>query len=928
MTSLRHPSIRARLVLLLLAVVLPAAGLVAWLIAAESRDARDSAYAGVDTLARRTADDLARLLREDELLLQRLAARPLVRALDAGKCDPVIGEYVRLHPEFTTLALRDRAGNSVCSFVPHPLKRVGGSEFPWFGAGLRSGKFYVGDAYLGRQTGRWVAVLTHPVRDELGEVSGLLVLPLDLYEVGERLLHFASGSAFIAVIDRDNRILLRSIDPAARIGKPFPGLPAGTIRGGGQDFFSSDGVDGVSRLYAVAAVPGSGWRVVSGVPEDEVFASHRARRMRSVTIGLVSLLLALALAYWIAAGIVRPVRALAGVSGRIASGDLAARAHIAGPAEIRSVARQFNRMLDVRADAEEALRASEERLHGIVHMATEAIVVVDEEFLVVLFNPSAEAIFGCSAAAAIGASAERFVPPRLREACRRHLAGFAAGGSNAIRMSEHAEIFGLRANGEEFPLELSLSRISLSGKPLYSAILNDLSARRRDEARLNALANYDTLTSLPNRALFHQRLQRSLVHAQRFNEQLAVLLLDLDRFKNVNDTLGHNAGDRVVQALAGRLNGCLREVDTLARMGGDEFGVLIEQVSDTRFVGSVARKLLQAIAAPLTVDGQEYNMTASIGISTCPADGSDAATLLRNADIAMYRAKERGKNNAQFYAAAMNAHSMARLSLETGLRHALERGEFLLYYQPKVDIGSGRISGMEALVRWMRPQADRGEGKASMVSPADFIPLAEETGLIEPIGAWVLKTACECNRAWQRLGMPALRVAVNLSARQFVQANLVSDVARVLDASGLAPGSLELEITESMVMDNPEQAIRTLRQLKSMGIALAIDDFGTGYSSLGYLKRFPIDNIKIDRSFIKDIPGNSDDATITRTIIDMTHNLRLKVVAEGVETEAQLDFLREHGCDEMQGYYFSRPLAEDAFLKLVQAQQNKAVIAA
>ena len=640
-----------------------------------------------------------------------------------------------------------------------------------------------------------------------------------------------------------------------------------------------------------------------------------------VFIGSAALLLALGLAHWIASGIARPFRELARTSARIADGDLAARARVAGPAEVESVARQFNRMLDVRADAEEALRSSEARLHGIVHMAAEAIVVMDECYQVVLFNPTAEAIFGCAAVEAIGASAERFVPPRLRDAARRQLSQFSAGDGSAIQMGDHAEIFGLRANGEEFPLEISLSRITYGGKPLYSAVLNDISARRRDEARLTALANFDLLTSLPNRALFHQRLQRSLVHAQRFNEGLAVLFIDLDRFKNVNDTLGHDTGDRVLQAVAERLKGCLREVDTLARLGGDEFAVLIEQVSDTRFVGSVARKLLKAVAEIIMLGDQEYQITASVGISTYPADGSDGTTLLKNADIAMYRAKEMGKNNSQFYAAAMNANSMVRLSLETGLRHALERGEFLLHYQPKVDIASGRISGMEALVRWMRP----GLG---MVSPADFIPLAEETGLIVPIGAWVLKTACERNRAWQRQGMPPLRVAVNLSARQFVQANLVSEVARVLDASGLAPASLELEITESMVMDNPERAIQTLRQLKSMGISLAIDDFGTGYSSLGYLKRFPIDNIKIDRSFIKDIPRNNDDAIITRTIIDMTHNLRLKVIAEGVETVAQLDFLRAHGCDEIQGYYFSRPLAEDAFLALVLAQETRSAIAA
>ena len=633
-------------------------------------------------------------------------------------------------------------------------------------------------------------------------------------------------------------------------------------------------------------------------------------------IGLAALLLALALAYRIASSIVRPLRGLAKTALKIANGDRAARARIAGPAELELVARQFNHMIEVRAQAEEALRASEERLHGIVHMAAEAIVVVDQQFRVVLFNPKAEAIFGCTLAEASGAGVERFIPERLREASRLHLAAFITGDSSAIRMGDHAEIFGLRANGEEFPLELSLSRITRGGKPLYSMVMNDLSARRRDEARLDKLANYDPLTSLPNRALFRQRLRRSLVHAQRFNEELAVLIIDLDRFKNVNDAAGHDSGDRVLRAVAERIKGCLREVDTVACLGGDEFAVLLEQVTDTRMAGGVARKLLATIAETLMLDGQEYHLTASIGISTYPADGSEASTLLSGADIAMRRVKERGMNNSQFYSAAMNAHSMARLSLETGLRHALERGEFLLHYQPKVDIASGRITGMEALVRWLRPES-------GMVSPAEFIPLAEESGLIVPIGAWVLKTACERNRAWQRLGAPPLRVAVNLSARQFAQANLVSDIARVLDASGLAPRWLELEITESMVMDHPEQAIKTLRQLKSMGIALAIDDFGTGYSSLGYLKRFPIDTIKIDRAFIKDIPANSDDAIITRTIIDMAHNLRLKAVAEGVETQAQLDFLRVHGCDEMQGFFFSRPLAEDAFLKLVQAQENQ-----
>ena len=574
-----------------------------------------------------------------------------------------------------------------------------------------------------------------------------------------------------------------------------------------------------------------------------------------------------------------------------------------------------------RKEADEARHDTEERLHGIVNVAIEAIIAVDHQFNIVLFNPSAQKMFGYSAEEAIGSSIERLIPGRLHEIHRHHVDHFVNGGDSVRKMGEAMEVWGLRADGEEFLVEASISRMMQAGKPLYSVILNDITARKSNEERLKFLANYDPLTSLPNRSLFNQRLERALAHAQRFNKGLSVLFMDLDRFKNINDTLGHEAGDSVLQAVAERLMGCVREIDVVARLGGDEFVILIEQVTDVRQAGSVGQKLIRAMAEPLLLGGHECSVTASVGISTYPADGDDGATLLKNADIAMYRAKEQGKNNVQFYTPTMNIHSVQRLTLESGLRRALQREEFLLHYQPKVDIASGRVTGMEALVRWKRPES-------GMVSPAEFIPLAEETGLIVAIGEWVLKAACEYTHAWHRGGAAPLRVAVNLSARQFAQASLVSDVARILDMTGLQPEALELEITESMVMGNPEQAIQTLRQLKSMGISLSIDDFGTGYSSLGYLKRFPLDHIKIDRSFIKDIPEDNDDATITRTIIAMAHNLRLKVIAEGVETEAQLKFLREHGCDEMQGYYFSRPLPGGEFIALLHAREGKAALAA
>ena len=437
-------------------------------------------------------------------------------------------------------------------------------------------------------------------------------------------------------------------------------------------------------------------------------------------------------------------------------------------------------------------------------------------------------------------------------------------------------------------------------------------ARWQAEERVRRLAHFDDLTGLPNRSMFNQRLSHALARARRADESLAILFIDLDRFKNINDTLGHGAGDHVLKEIAQRLRGCLREADTVSRLGGDEFVVLLEGASRPEDVVEVAQKILAAVARPVLLESQEFHLTASIGISTCPGDSDDLQGLMKNADIAMYRAKEQGKNNFQFYSSQINVHTLERVALESDLRHALERNEFLLHYQPKVDIGSNRIVGMEALVRWQQP------GKV-LVPPAQFIPLAEETGLIVPIGEWVLKTACLRNRAWQDQGLPRLRIAVNLSARQFAHVHLLQDVARVLNETGLDPAWLEFEITESMVMRDPEHAVTLLQGLKAMGIHLSIDDFGTGYSSLSYLKRFPLDSVKIDRSFIRDIPGDGDDASITQAIIAMAHSLRLRVIAEGVETEAQLQFLRVNGCDQMQGYHFSRPLPEAEFLRLLQA---------
>lgn len=436
--------------------------------------------------------------------------------------------------------------------------------------------------------------------------------------------------------------------------------------------------------------------------------------------------------------------------------------------------------------------------------------------------------------------------------------------------------------------------------------------RKEAEERLDYLAHYDPLTSLPNRALFRDRLTQALARADRGGRLAALMFLDLDRFKTINDTLGHDIGDLLLKTVAHRLRRCVRDEDTVARLGGDEFTVILEELAGIEDAGIVAKKIIEALAPPFVLDGHEVFVTPSIGITVYPLDSNDLDNLLKNADAAMYRVKEEGRNNYQFYTAEMNARTLERLALENNLRHALERNEFVLYYQPKVDLIKGQIVGMEALMRWIHPT--RG-----IVSPTEFIPLLEETGMIIPVGEWLLRTACRQNNAWQNAGFPHLRMAVNLSARQFQQNDLVHSVSRVLEETGLAADYLELEITESLLMQNPENATDILNKINALGVVrIDIDDFGTGYSSLSYLKRFPISTVKIDASFVHGIPDDLEDVAIVVAVIAMSHSLHLKVIAEGVENEKQLTFLREHNCDELQGYVFSPPLPPAEFEQLLR----------
>lgn len=494
------------------------------------------------------------------------------------------------------------------------------------------------------------------------------------------------------------------------------------------------------------------------------------------------------------------------------------------------------------------------------------------------------------------------------------------GGWEAHReMLERHEVFrdvvmcGHAGDGE-------MRYLRLSGEPIfdnddrfmgYRGVGRDITPEKRAEERIQYLATHDSLTGLPNRVLFSQMLDLTVSAAQRYDRRFAVFFIDLDRFKIINDTLGHDAGDALLKEIADRLTRCSRTSDVVARLGGDEFVVLVQEVDDREQAAAAARNILSTVIQPVTIRERECRVTASIGICMFPADAKNEHALMKNADSAMYRAKEEGKNTHQFYSQDYKSNALDRIELETALQRALEHGELSLHYQAKIEFRTGSISGVEALLRWKHPTL-------GTIAPMHFIPVAEETGLILPIGKWVLRTACTQNVAWQGAGLPPVCMSVNLSPRQFADENLLRDLDDTLRETGMDPALLELEITESMVMGNIEQAIEQLRAIKERGVRLAIDDFGTGYSSLSQIKRFPIDTLKVDRSFIRDLASDAEDQEITKAIISMGRTLSLSVVAEGVETRQQHGFLRSHACDEMQGYYFSKPVVPDRFAELLR----------
>ncbi|WP_226536194.1 bifunctional diguanylate cyclase/phosphodiesterase [Fictibacillus halophilus] len=541
---------------------------------------------------------------------------------------------------------------------------------------------------------------------------------------------------------------------------------------------------------------------------------------------------------------------------------------------------------------------SERKFRSLIESANDAIILSDSTGTIISWNQGAEFIFGFNKNEVIGEKLQIIIPEKYQEAHQKGMDRYLATGEPKV-MGKTVELEGVRKDGSEFPIELSLASWREDGNVFFSSIIRDISLRKKNEEKINQMIYRDPLTGLPNRLLLNDRLAQALDQANNNKQTLGIMFIDLDRFKYINDTLGHAVGDELLIEVAKRIEACVGKADTVSRQGGDEFIVLVPNTTSDE-VTKKAQKVIDSFSHSVMLNEQELFVTPSIGISMYPGDGRDIEALIKNADTAMYRVKEQGKNNFQFYTPEMNEAVTKKMQLEVGLRKALERNEFHIVYQPQIDVKTEQVIGAEALLRWEHPEW-------GSISPAEFIPIAEETGLILQIGEWVLRGACLQNKQWQKDGFRELRVAVNISSRQFQQSDLVERVSEILKETGLAPEYLELELTESIIQDS-KYAVEKMQQLKEMGIHLSIDDFGTGYSSLSYLKTFPIHTLKIDQSFTRNIYADPKDASLVETIIAMAHNLNLKVIAEGVETEEQLQFLQDKQCNEAQGYYFSRPI--------------------
>ena len=645
--------------------------------------------------------------------------------------------------------------------------------------------------------------------------------------------------------------------------------------------------------------------------QDRLLADVKKELILKTLIFLFSLVL---VSWLLNRILLKRMNLLSAATVRLSSGDYSTRLDRETDRDMDKVSLAFNNMAKNIGQRETELKQSREAYRTVIDNMEDVLFRIDNNGYWEFLSPAWEKFTSNSVESSIGKQWTDHVDPRDHKHCEQLFNGLTSSEQSQC-VAEFALM--IAGTGQWLNVEaVSKAILDEQGKPVaISGVIRNISRRKEVEKRLEHQAHHDSLTHLPNRILFKLRLDHAIQRASRNRSQIALLFLDLDNFKEINDSLGHAGGDILLQKASVILLETVRQEDTVARQGGDEFLILVEQVDEPQGAAVVAEKILDRLREPFSIEGQEFLVTGSIGVSIYPEQGEDVDTLIKNADAAMYRAKELGRNGYQFFSDRLTAIAQERQQLKVNLRHALKRNEFRLHYQPQVALDSYQIVGMEALIRWEHPET-------GLIPPNQFIPFAEETGLIEPIGQWVLSEACRQAVEWQQAGLPVVMISVNLSARQLEQPDIVSLVQNVLNSSGLNPAMLELEITESMLMGDADRAIDTLKALKSLGIALAIDDFGTGYSSLSYLKRFPVDKLKIDREFVRNLPQDHEDLAITRAIIALGQSLNLQLIAEGVETTEQYKLLLAEGCEQMQGYLFSPAVPAEEMKKLLTERKT------
>ncbi len=817
----------------------------------------------------------------DRMLLSTVEMYPRLAVRGHAQVEQLVAMQATQYPDVENLVVLDASGRVLHASlgVPSATPSLAGRDYFRTLQARPDAGLVISRPFLGQISKKWVIVLARALRDPRGQFAGVVLASVPLARLSDAFLalEFSQRGAY-NLFDDSFHVVTRypelNADGQSSIGRPFssPSLQRRMVDGLDRGSYrASSSIDKVDRVYSYKRIPAYGLNVIIGVNVEDYLADWRGQAWALSALVGFFVLITSAFAWSLHRAWCRQELNLQRLS-------------------------ELNRQLD----QETALNQT------IIRSSPFAIYTRDRDGVVTAWNPAAEQLFGWRAEEIVGHPLRSVPAAKQRETTE--LRERVLGGESILGL----EVQRQKADGTLFDLSTTLAPLRDASGAVngYLAIAADITARKTAERQVEFLAYRDVLTGLPNRLLLQDRFGQAVAHAERTHSRLALLFLDLDNFKTINDSLGHAVGDALLRDIAARLGECVRETDTISRQGGDEFLIVLSDLSGTEAIMPVLVKIRERLQQPFLILGHELATSASIGVALYPDDGRDFETLHQKADTAMYRAKDAGRNHYRFFDEQMNVEAVEHLRIKNGLRRALAQQEFELHYQPQYDLKSGRIVGVEALLRWLHPED-------GMVPPARFIPVAEDSGIIVPLGEWVIREACRQAMAWRALGLPPLVIAVNLSAVQFRRGEIQQTIERALQDTGFDPRLLELELTESIMIHDAEAVLQTVRQLKQLGLKLSIDDFGTGYSSLSYLKRFDVDKLKIDQGFVRDLARNPDDAAIVRAIVQMAASLGLRTIAEGVEDVEALALLRRFGCDEAQGYHFARPMPAQALADLL-----------